>query len=118
MREPRYAVNIRVDETTTSLFTSGRVTNLSRGGLFIETPAPLPIQSAVDLALHLPEIRTVLKVKGRVVWTYDVNRSTSQLMVGSGIKFVDLSPVQHQVLTRYIAGLAGERSRLRYAASS
>lgn len=103
MREPRYTVDIRVDETTTAMFTAGRVTNISRGGVFIESGSPLPIQATVDLALMLPGIDAVLSVKGRVVWSYDVNRATSQLMTGSGIKFVDMSPEQQRVLEEYLA---------------
>lgn len=118
MREPRHSVDILVDETTTSLFTAGRVTNISRGGLFIETRAPLPIQSMVDLALHLPQIRTVLNVQGRVVWTYDVKKKTSQLMTGSGIKFVGMSAAQQQVLESYIASIAPPDARAAYAAAS
>lgn len=117
MREPRHSVDIRVDETTASLFTAGRVTNISRGGLFIESRPPLPIQSVVDLALHLPEIDTVLNVRGRVVWSYDVKKTTSQLMTGSGIKFVGLSPAQLCVLESYIASLGATAERPRYAAT-
>lgn len=106
MREPRYSVDIRVDETTMPMFTAGRVTNISRGGLFIETPTPLPMHAPIDLALRLPELQTVLNVTGRVVWTYDVRRSTSQLMTGSGIKFLDMSQDQREVLERYLGRLA------------
>ena len=105
MREPRYHVDIRVDEQTSSMFTAGRVTNISRGGLFMETPTPLPIQSKVELALQLPEIRTVLNVHGRVVWTYDIRRSNSQIMTGSGIKFENMTPEQRQVLEWYLLRL-------------
>jgi uncharacterized protein (TIGR02266 family) len=106
MREPRYRVDIRVDETTTSLFTAGRVTNISRGGLFIETRSPLPIDADIDLELQLPDIRTVLSVHGRVAWTYDMKKGTTQLMTGSGIRFVDMTAEQRGVLESYIARLA------------
>jgi uncharacterized protein (TIGR02266 family) len=106
MRELRYRVDIRVDETTTSMFTAGRVTNISRGGLFIETPECLPIDTPVDLGLQLPEIRTVLNVHGRVAWTYDMKKGTTRLMRGAGIKFVDMTPEQMGVLERYLTRLA------------
>jgi hypothetical protein len=54
MREPRHRVDIEVDETTSGMFTAARVSNLSRGGLFIETGRPLPLQAPVELALKLP----------------------------------------------------------------
>jgi uncharacterized protein (TIGR02266 family) len=118
MREPRYHVDIQVDEQTSSMFTAGRVTNISRGGLFMETPTPLPIKSRVDIALQLPEIRTVLHVHGRVVWTYDVRRSNSQIMTGTGIKFEDMSPEQRQVLEWYLLRVAPREMRARPAAAT
>jgi len=111
MREPRYHVDIRVDEQTSSMFTAGRVTNISRGGLFMETPTPLPIKSKIDLALQLPEIRTVLNVQGRVIWTYDIRRSNSQIMTGTGIKFEDITSEQRQVLESYLSRLAPREMR-------
>ena len=111
MREPRYRVDIRVDEQTSSMFTAGRVTHISRGGLFMETAAPLPIQAKIDLALQLPDIRTVLNVHGRVVWTYDVRRSNSQIMTGTGIKFEDMTPEQHKLLESYLSRLAPREMR-------
>jgi uncharacterized protein (TIGR02266 family) len=111
MREPRYRVDIRVDELTSSMFTAGRVTNISRGGLFMETAQPLPLQTKIDLALQLPDIRTVLNVQARVVWTYDVRRSNSQIMTGTGIKFEDMTPEQHQLLETYLSRLAPREMR-------
>ena len=111
MREPRYHVDIRVDEQTSSMFTAGRVTNISRGGLFMETLTPLPIKSKIDLALQLPDIRTVLNVQGRVIWTYDIRRSNSQIMTGTGIKFEDMTPEQHRLLESYLSRLAPREMR-------
>ena len=103
MREPRHRVDIKVDETTSDMFTAARVSNLSRGGLFIETNSPLPLQAPVDLALKLPEIGTTVHVRGRVVWTFDVKKDSAHLMTGSGIKFVDLGVEQRRVLEEYLA---------------
>ena len=103
MREPRHRVDIRVDETTSGMFTAARVSNLSRGGLFIETNTPLPLQAPVELALRLPEIGTTVHVRGRVVWTFDVKKDSARLMTGSGIKFVDLGAEQRRALEEYLA---------------
>lgn len=118
MREPRYEVDIRIDEATSSMFTAGRVTNISRGGLFIESPTPLPISTKIDLTLRLPEIRTVLNVHGRVVWTYDMKKGTTQMMTGSGIKFEDMSPEEYGLLENYIARVTRPQRSPPLAASS
>lgn len=106
MREPRHPVDIVVDCTTSDFFTAGRMLNISRGGLFIETRDPLPIHSAVALKLHLPEIDAVLSLEGRVIWTYDMKKGTAKLMTGSGIKFVGMTAAQRQTLESYIARIA------------
>ena len=103
MREPRHRVDIQVDETTSGMFTAARVSNLSRGGLFIETSSPLPLQAPVELALKLPEIGATVHVQGRVVWTFDVKKDSAHLMTGSGIKFVDLGAEQRRILEDYLA---------------
>ena len=108
-RHPRYRVNIQVDRSTREFFIGGRVTNISRGGLFIETESPLPIHSDIDLTLKLPEIRTTLALRGRVVWTYDMRRGTAHLMTGSGIKFMDISPQQRRLLEAYLDRILHEQ---------
>jgi uncharacterized protein (TIGR02266 family) len=100
------------------MFTAGRVTNISRGGLFMETPSPLPLKARIDLALQLPEIHTVLNLHGRVVWTYDVRRSTSQIMTGTGIKFEDMSPEQALLLESYLARVAPREMRAQQFAAA
>lgn len=114
VREPRYLVEISADEVRTALFTDGRVRNISRGGLFVETPKPLPLAAAIHLALHLPEMSTVLKVKGRVVWTYDIRKSRSQLVAGSGVRFVEMTGDQFELLETYLARLVTTQARPSY----
>jgi hypothetical protein len=50
------------------------------------------------------------------VWTYDIKRSTSQIMTGCGIKFVDMTPEQRTVLEDYLARVV-PRDAPRYAAA-
>jgi type IV pilus assembly protein PilZ len=93
-RDPRYQVDIPVDYETRDLFLGSRVTNISRGGLFIRTDNPLPVQTEVNLSLHLPEDDRVIQARGRVVWNYDVPRNSFHVVSGMGIKFIDLSADQ------------------------
>jgi type IV pilus assembly protein PilZ len=93
-RDPRYQVDIPVDYETRDLFLGSRVTNISRGGLFIRTDNPLPVQTEVNLSLHLPEDNRVIEARGRVVWNYDVPRNSFHVVSGMGIKFVDMTADQ------------------------
>ncbi|MBI3995245.1 MAG: PilZ domain-containing protein, partial [Nitrospirae bacterium] len=46
-KDLRIDVNIKVDYSTKGMFVSNYVTNLSKGGVFIQTNDPLPIQSQI-----------------------------------------------------------------------
>lgn len=110
-RIPRYEVNIEVDCSTRDMFLANRVTNISTGGLFMETHNPLPLQSEVLLTLRLPEINATIQTKGRVIWTYDIRKGTTRLLPGTGIKFTKMSLEHQRLLEKYIAGLEGEPDR-------
>jgi type IV pilus assembly protein PilZ len=102
----RYEVTIPVDCTTQQVFISNHVCNISRGGLFIRSDKPLPLQAEVSLILRLPETGVTIRATGRVVWNYDVARGTSRIVPGSGIRFVDMSPSDRATLESYLKKLA------------
>ena len=102
----RYEVTIPVDCTTQQVFISNHVCNISRGGLFIRSDKPLPLQAEVSLVLRLPDAGVTIRATGRVVWNYDVVRGTSRIIPGSGIRFVDMSPSDRAALESYLKRLA------------
>ncbi len=102
-RVPRYSVAIQVDCATRDLFVANRITNISRGGVFIETI--LPLDAEVDLSFSLPGPNVTIGTKGRVVWTYDIRKDSFHLVQGSGIRFVGM-PAEHRlVLEDYLQQL-------------
>ena len=105
-KDPRLDVTIKVDYSTKEMFVSNYVTNLSKGGVFIQTEAPLPIQSQINLTFTLPDFNIKIEAKGKVTWTYDIKKGTSSIVRGMGIKFTDL-PEQHKALIEdYISKLS------------
>jgi len=105
-RPDRYRVDIPVNCSTRDLFLSNRVTNISRGGMFIESPHPLPLQAEVELAFTLPDDGARIQATGRVIWNYDVAKGTSRIVPGSGIKFTDMSPEDRTRLEDCLARLS------------
>jgi uncharacterized protein (TIGR02266 family) len=103
-REPRYRVEIRVDCTTKDLFLANRITNISRGGFFIE--ANLPLHSEIDLCFRIPESQMAIDAKGQVIWTYDMKKDSAQLVSGSGIKFTEIAAEDRRLLEQYLEKLA------------
>lgn len=102
-RGPRYSVAIQVNCATRDLFLANRITNISRGGLFIE--AVLPLDAEVDLSFTLPDSDVTIGAQGRVVWTYDMRKDSIRLVAGSGIRFVGMPPEERQLLERYLEKL-------------
>lgn len=113
----RYSVDVRVDCSTRDVFLSSQVTNLSRGGLFIEGTNGLPVGTEVDLVLELPVPAERIRARGRVVWTFDMRKGSLRVIPGMGIKFVDLAPEDHHRLVDALARL-GPGARLNPSAGA
>jgi uncharacterized protein (TIGR02266 family) len=107
-KDPRYEVNIQVDYSTQEMFVSNRVTNLSKGGLFIQTDNPLPIQSQIHLTFSLPGFNIRIEAKGKVAWTFDIKKGTSNIIPGMGIMFTDLPDLHKALIEDYIKKISGQ----------
>jgi len=103
--DPRLDVKICVDFASRDMFLSNYVTNLSNGGLFIQSQNPLPVRTEILITLTLPETQAVIQIKGRVVWTYDIKKGTGRIVPGMGIKFIDLSMENKTEIKNYIQRL-------------
>ena len=109
----RYRVHIKVDYETKDMFLSNYVTNISKGGVFIETKSPFPVSSEIELALELPEAQSTIHAQGRVSWTYDIKKGGPLVIVqGMGIKFTDIKPDDIKVLETYIEELSSQTEPL------
>jgi len=106
---PRYEVSLPVDCTTRDVFVSSQFCNISRGGMFLRSEKPLPIDAEVDLVLRLPDPGRAIHAKGRVVWNYDMVKGTTRIVPGSGIRFVDIEPDDRAALEAFLGGLGAKR---------
>ena len=104
--DARFDVKIKVDYYTKDIFVSNYVTNLSKGGVFIETKTPLPVQSEIHFTFILPDFNVKIEANGKVVWTYDVKKGTGKVVSGMGIKFTDLSPRHKAQIEEYLVKLS------------
>jgi type IV pilus assembly protein PilZ len=101
----RFEVDIPVDCSTRQIFVSNHVSNISKGGLFIPSPNPLPLDAEVSLVLRLPGHARPILARGRVVWNYDIRRGTTQIVPGSGIKFIEIPAGDRALLEQYLERL-------------
>jgi type IV pilus assembly protein PilZ len=101
----RFPVSLRVDYSTRDAFIANHVSNLSKGGLFIASDAPLPVDSELELVLTLAEPAECIRARGRVIWNYDIRKGTSRVIPGMGIKFLDMSAADRHRLADYLSAL-------------
>ena len=73
--------------------------DVSLGGMFIETPHPLPVDTRLNVRFHLDDDGPVVVALGQV--TYQI------LRLGMGIQFVDLSPDDRKRVEAYVTRCGG-----------
>jgi len=78
----------------------GRMLNISRGGLFIETPHLLPTATPIDLNINVEEDQLPQQLKGQVVWQRDRNPC-----LGFGVKFRLLSAASRDTAAQLVRSL-------------
>lgn len=80
-------------------------TDISLGGLFLESDIPLKIGTRVFLSFNLRDGEAPLRVIGRVV---RVERETAQSLhiVGMGLQFVDLADGVQRAIEGYVTNNA------------
>ncbi len=84
-----------VDFHTEGMSQRGRISDLSVGGIFIDTLNPLDVGTVVHFSFVLPGTADRIDGEGVVAW--------NQPMVGMGIRFNLLNTELQQVIERYLA---------------
>lgn len=85
--------------------------NISRGGIFLTTPEPLPEGSKLRLVFYLPDSSKEINIIGKVI--HSLTREKAMLRgqePGMGIEFIDFSPSSKREISQYIEGLFSEKN--------
>ena len=103
-RLPRLPISVEVAYRTAGAFLMSYSINLSKGGIFLESPEPLPVGEHVSLRFDVPGVGP-LEVEGVVAWV----RSGSQdgLPDGMGIQFDALDQRYGEVIDELVRGFVG-----------
>jgi uncharacterized protein (TIGR02266 family) len=104
-QHPRYQASFPVECSTPHLYFSNQVCNISRGGVFLRSDTPLPLNAEVSLVLHLPGTGRNIFATGRVMWTCDSEQESPRVVRGSGIRFVGMTASDRAALESFLAGL-------------
>src|SRR5512137_898570 len=85
-------------------FLTDWATDISQGGMFINTRTPLPVGTDVKILIQLPMIESPIGLNGRVTRVVKLE-SRSRVAPGMGIQFTDLDPSRRQQLEALVERL-------------
>ena len=88
-------------------FLSDWATNISQGGLFINTRKPLPVGTDVTLVIQLPGAAFPFQLGGRVtrITEYD---NHANMVPGMGIEFTEVDEARRREIEGFVARLRRE----------
>src|SRR5687768_13124616 len=72
--------------------------NVSRGGIFIRTPQPLPMGKEIHLTVVVPGGNALIEAKGKVTWVRPTPDPKTGEPAGMGIQFTELAGDSENVL--------------------
>ena len=103
-RAARLHHEIPVAYRSVGSFLTDWATNISRGGLFINTRKPLPVGTPVKILVQLPGAPFPFQLSGRVtrITEYD-NRAN--MVPGMGVEFTDVDDAQRRELESFVERL-------------
>jgi uncharacterized protein (TIGR02266 family) len=95
-RWPRAALVVEIVLAADSPPILRQITDLSHGGLFVDSATPLPEGTPVRLRFTLPGEAAPMSVEAQVAWT--------QPHVGMGLRFTKLGPAEKRAIDRFVDG--------------
>ena len=99
---PRHPVTLAVRFRSARDFVLEHASNISRGGIFIQTDDPPPLDTAVQVELQLPDSHVPVTSNGIVVHQ---QLAVAGKMPGVGVQFVDSSDDFRERIDRYMETL-------------
>jgi type IV pilus assembly protein PilZ len=83
----RAPIELKVEYKRLNTFFADYTRNISRGGTFIGTDKPLKVGTEFVFALGIPRMAEPLRLRGKVIWTTDLEDATKANPAGMGIEF-------------------------------
>jgi uncharacterized protein (TIGR02266 family) len=78
-------------------FLTDWATNISHGGMFINTRSPLPVGTDVKILIQLPTLESPVGLSGRVTRVVELDNQAN-VVPGMGIQFTDIDPSKREQL--------------------
>lgn len=93
----RVPARLRVGFKSCGEIRESLMTNMSRGGLFISTPEPLPLGTTLRVQVRIEESNDVIDLQGEVA-SHNAGPGLMSEELGMGVKFIQLSPDEEKAL--------------------
>ncbi len=103
-RAPRVGMVLEVRYRNAGQFLVSYCTNLSRGGLFISTPAPEPVGTSILLSLRVPGRTMPVTMSAVVRWSR--LEETDEGPAGMGLNFADIDSMLGDHIDRLVTSAA------------
>jgi uncharacterized protein (TIGR02266 family) len=101
MRTP-VSVKIKFKSPTVEHFIERYAADVSEGGIFIRTPKPLAVGTALSFEFQLQDGSPLLAGDGTVVWVREKDPSKASVSPGMGVRFEKLPPESRKVLNQVL----------------
>ena len=85
-------------------FLTDWATDISQGGMFINTRSPLPVGTDVKILIQLPTVESPIGLNGRVTRVAELD-TRANVVSGMGIQFTDVDPSKRKQLETLVARL-------------
>jgi uncharacterized protein (TIGR02266 family) len=107
-RAPRVEYELPVAYSSVSGFVTDWAVNLSRGGLYINTDKPLPVDTVVRLLVTLPGAHFPVELKGRVTRINAMGAVAANQSPGMAVEFVDVDDDKRSRIGEFVERLRSE----------
>ncbi len=97
---PRIECSLPVEMDRGQQTTWATARNLSRGGLFVETPQPVDLEMEVGLRFALPEVAHEFCPTAQVIWRNE--QDSDELVTGVGLRFLEIDGAAEHELDEYV----------------
>ncbi len=105
---PRYTISIKVTFKSKEQFIEDYAKDISKGGIFVATDNPLPLESKIELVLSLPDSKNEVKIICEVVHVFSSDQAKlldNKRVAGMGVQFLEFEGDGQKVLEAYFKSL-------------
>lgn len=109
-RSRRAPVELRVVYERWNSFFADYTKDISKGGLFVQTDAPLALGTYLEFQVTLPDAPRAVRLHGQVVWVTRREDAHGDQVCGMGIHLLWKSDAAREEFEKMVERLMAERS--------